>query len=140
MIIDPKIGPIQGVHPKANAPPTNRGNIKLSLKLPVWNLFSLFKKLKFNNPKKFKAKITIITLGDKGLFYSDGKEEIYLKATSVKAIDTTGAGDAFNGGLAFGLLKKKSIKETLVLANKVAGISTTKLGAGNSMPFINDLK
>ena len=34
----------------------------------------------------------------------------------------------------------KSIKETLVLANKVAGISTTKLGAGNSMPFINDLK
>ena len=44
----------------------------------------------------------IITLGEKGLFYSDGKEEIYLKATSVKAIDTTGAGDAFNGGLAFG--------------------------------------
>ena len=86
------------------------------------------------------VKKVIITLGDKGLFYSDGKEEIYLKATSVKAIDTTGAGDAFNGGLAFGLLKKKSIKETLVLANKVAGISTTKLGAGNSMPFINDLK
>ena len=35
VIIDPKIGPIQGVQPKANAPPTNRGNIKLSLKLPV---------------------------------------------------------------------------------------------------------
>jgi len=86
------------------------------------------------------VKKVIITLGDKGLFYSDGKDDIYLKATSVKAIDTTGAGDAFNGGLAFGLLKEKSIKETLVFANKVAGISTTKFGAGDSMPFIDDLK
>ena len=74
-----------------------------------------------------------------GLFYSDGKEEIYLQATPVKAIDTTGAGDAFNGGLAFGLSKEKPIKECLELANKVAGISTTKLGAGDAMPFIKDL-
>ena len=81
----------------------------------------------------------IITLGEKGLFYSNGKEEIYLKATSVKAIDTTGAGDAFNGGLAFGLSKEKPIKECLELANKVAGISTTKLGAGDAMPFLRDI-
>ena len=81
----------------------------------------------------------IITLGKKGLFYSDGKEEIYLKANQVKAVDTTGAGDAFNGGLAFGLLKGKSIKECLELANRVAGISTTKLGAGNAMPFLKDI-
>ena len=84
-------------------------------------------------------KKVIITLGEKGLFYSDGKEEIYLKASDVKAIDTTGAGDAFNGGLAFGLSKGKSIKECLELANKVAGISTTKLGAGDAMPFTEDL-
>ena len=81
----------------------------------------------------------IITLGEKGLFYSDGKEEIYLKANEVKAIDTTGAGDAFNGGLAFGLSKEKPIKECLELANKVAGISTTKLGAGDAMPFLKDI-
>ncbi len=85
-------------------------------------------------------KKVIITLGEKGLFYSDGKEEIYIKATPDKAIDTTGAGDAFNGGLAFGLLKEKPIKDCLKLANKVAGISTTKLGAGDAMPFIKDLK
>ena len=84
-------------------------------------------------------KKVIITLGEKGLFYSDGKEEIYLKASDVKAIDTTGAGDAFNGGLAFGLSKGKSIKKCLELANKVAGISTTKLGAGDAMPFTEDL-
>ena len=84
-------------------------------------------------------KKTIITLGEKGLFYSDGKEEIYLKASDVKAIDTTGAGDAFNGALAFGLSKGKPIKECLELANKVAGISTTKLGAGDAMPFLKDI-
>ena len=81
----------------------------------------------------------IITLGEKGLFFSDGKEEISIKATSDKAIDTTGAGDAFNGALAFGLSQKKSIRSCLELANKVAGLSTTKLGAGDGMPFIKDI-
>jgi len=81
-------------------------------------------------------KKVIITLGEKGVFYTDGKEEIYLKANSVKAIDTTGAGDAFNGGLAFGLSKDYPIKKYLELANKVAGMSTTKLGAGDSMPYL----
>ena len=85
-------------------------------------------------------KKVIITLGEKGLFFTDGKEEIYLKASAVKAIDTTGAGDAFNGALAFSLSKEKPIKECLELANKVAGISTTKLGAGDAMPFIKDIK
>ena len=84
-------------------------------------------------------KKVIITLGEKGLFYSDGKEEIYLPATPVKAVDTTGAGDAFNGGFSFALLKGKKIKECLEIANKVAGFSTTKLGAGDSMPTLKDI-
>ena len=87
----------------------------------------------------FGIKKVVITLGEKGLFYYDGKQEIYLKAFPVKAIDTTGAGDAFNGGLAFGISKNKKIKECLELANKVAGISTTKLGAGDSMPLLKDV-
>ena len=84
-------------------------------------------------------KRVIITLGEKGLFYSDGKKNIYLNASSVKAIDTTGAGDAFNGALAFGLSKGKPIEDCLELANKVAGLSTTKLGAGDAMPLYDDL-
>ena len=84
-------------------------------------------------------KKVIITLGEKGLFYSDGQEEIYLKASSYKAIDTTGAGDAFNGGFSFALLKGKKIRECLEIANKVAGYSTTKLGAGDSMPTLKDI-
>ncbi len=84
-------------------------------------------------------KRVIITLGEKGLFYSDGNEEFFLKATPDKAIDTTGAGDAFNGGFSFALLKEKKIKECLEIANKVAGLSTTKLGAGDSMPNLKDI-
>ncbi len=84
-------------------------------------------------------KKVIITLGEKGLFFSDGKEEIYLNASPIKAIDTTGAGDAFNGSFSFALLKGKPIKECLEFANKAAGLSTTKLGAGDGMPFLKDL-
>jgi ribokinase len=105
--------------------------------------------IKINNEKDAKVasakllklgiKKVIITLGEKGLFYSDGIDEIYLKANLVNAIDTTGAGDAFNGGFAFSLFQEKKIKECLELANKVAGLSTTKLGAGDGMPFYKDL-
>ena len=105
--------------------------------------------IKINNEKdakkasdkllKLGIKKIIITLGEKGMFYTDGKNEIYIKANSVKAIDTTGAGDAFNGGFSYALLKGKKIRECLELANKVAGISTTKLGAGDAMPFKKDL-
>ena len=105
--------------------------------------------IKINNEKDAKnsankllnmgIKKVIITLGEKGLFFSDGKEEIYLNASPVKAIDTTGAGDAFNGSFSFALLKGKPIKECLEFANKVAGLSTTKLGAGDSMPFLKDI-
>ena len=105
--------------------------------------------IKINNEKdaklasdkllKLGIKNIIITLGEKGLFYSDGKEEIFLKAISVKAIDTTGDGDAFNGGLAFSLFQGKKIRECLKLANKVAGLSTTKLGAGDGMPYSKDI-
>ncbi len=100
-----------------------------------------------NDAKKASSKLIsmglkniVITLGEKGLFYSDGKKEIYMKANTVKAIDTTGAGDAFNGGLAYGLSQDKSIEDCLKLANNVAALSTTKLGAGNSMPSWKDLE
>ena len=101
-----------------------------------------------NDAKKSAKKLlelglkkVIITLGEKGLFYSDNKEEIYIKALPFENVeDTTGAGDAFNGGLAYALSKNKGIKESLNIANQVAGLSTLKLGAGNSMPSLNELK
>ena len=87
------------------------------------------------------VKKSIITLGEKGLFYFDGQKQNYIAAEkSIKAIDTTGAGDAFNGALAFALANNEKIKDALMIANKVAGLSTQKLGAGNSMPSLKELK
>ena len=86
------------------------------------------------------VKKIIITLGEKGLFYSDGNEDIYLKANTVKALDTTGAGDAFNGAFAYALSNKLKIKDALEFANKVAGISTTRAGAANAMPKLDEVE
>ena len=82
------------------------------------------------------VKNVIITLGSKGAFFRSQNESFFIKALKLKddVIDTTGAGDAFNGALSYALSKNFNTKEAIVFSNKVAGISTTKLGAANSMP------
>jgi len=94
-----------------------------------------------NELLKKGIKNVIITLGQKGIFFANRKENFFLEAYKLKkpVIDTTGAGDAFNGAFAVGLANDLEIKEALTFANKVAGISTTKLGAAASMPFAKEL-
>ena len=87
-------------------------------------------------------KNVIITLGEKGCYFANKKENFFIRAFKFKdpVIDTTGAGDAFNGAFAVALSKDLNIKEALTFSNKVAGISTTKQGAAASMPSLEDLK
>ena len=87
-------------------------------------------------------KNVIITLGEKGCYFANKQENFFIRAFKFKdpVIDTTGAGDAFNGAFAVALSKDLNIKEALTFANKVAGISTTKQGAAASMPSLEDLK
>ena len=87
-------------------------------------------------------KNVIITLGEKGIYFANRDENFFLEAYKLKkaVIDTTGAGDAFNGAFAVGLANDLDIKEALSFANKVAGISTTRLGAAASMPFAKELE
>ena len=59
--IDPRIGPMHGVHPKAKAAPTMNGNVKLLLYWSVKILMSLFIKLKLSMPIKWSEKNIIIT-------------------------------------------------------------------------------
>ena len=55
-------------------------------------------------------------------------------------MDTTGAGDAFNAGLAVALTEGKIIKEAIKFANAVtAGLSTTKIGTAKSMPLREEI-
>ena len=87
-------------------------------------------------------KNVIITLGEKGIYFANRDENFFLEAYKLKkaVIDTTGAGDAFNGAFAVGLANDLDTKDALTFANKVAGISTTRLGAAASMPFAKELE
>ncbi|NLV73441.1 MAG: ribokinase [Chloroflexi bacterium] len=76
----------------------------------------------------------LITLGGRGVYVNmDGVSEI-VPAYRVRAIDTTGAGDAFNGGLLCALAENKSLPEAARFANAVAAISVTRLGTTPAMP------
>lgn len=76
----------------------------------------------------------IITLGDRGVFISDGTSQRIIPAFHVAAVDSTGAGDAFNGGFAAGLAEGMDIWEAARFASAVAGVSVTRYGTAPSMP------
>lgn len=80
------------------------------------------------------VKHVIITLGEKGFLLADKDGKEFVPSKPVKAIDSTAAGDAFIGAVAFGLASDNLLKEAAVYANAVAAISVTRLGAQPSMP------
>jgi ribokinase len=98
------------------------------------------------------AATVVLTLGDKGCFVSfdensdnarNSADGPYYRigATSVDVVDTTGAGDAFNGGLAAGLVRFPGAFRTAIeYANKVAGLSTTKPGTAPAMPTLTEIE
>ncbi len=78
----------------------------------------------------------IITLGDQGVKY---KEVIY-PANKVKVIDTTGAGDTFNGALCAALAKDFPINDAIKYGIKASGISIKSTGAQSGMPYEKEMK
>ena len=86
------------------------------------------------------VKNVIITLGADGVFYLGEFGELHSKPPKVEAVDTTAAGDVFNGVLAACLAKGLNWKESLELSNHAAAISVTRMGAQSSAPYLSDLK
>ncbi len=84
--------------------------------------------------KKKGVKKVLITLGEKGVFISDDDKDEILPAFHVNAVDTTGAGDAFNGGFITALAEGKDEWEAAKFANAAAALSVQKLGTTPSMP------
>ncbi len=80
------------------------------------------------------VKNVVITLGKKGVFWTDGKDAALVPTTDLKPVDTTGAGDAFNGGLTVAVSEKRPIIDALKFANCVASISVTRRGTSPAMP------
>lgn len=84
--------------------------------------------------QKYPEKL-IITRGGKGVVVGMKNQElVQIPAKSVNVVDTTGAGDTFNGAFCVRITKGDSIKDALHFANVAAGLSTEKFGAQAGMP------
>jgi len=76
----------------------------------------------------------IITLGKRGALLATDEGEVLVKGFPVKPIDTTAAGDVFNGALAVALAEDRTLLEAVRFANAAAAISVTRRGAQPSAP------
>ena len=81
----------------------------------------------------------IITMGSAGAYVKSGSFTGMVPGVTVRAVDTTAAGDVFNGALAVALAEGKELKEAALFANRAAAISVTRLGAQASAPYKNEL-
>ncbi|MBQ8505902.1 MAG: ribokinase [Clostridia bacterium] len=80
------------------------------------------------------VKNVVITMGSLGAFATDGEKSELVPRLSVNAIDTTGAGDAFNGGFVMALSEGKDLFTALRYGNATGALSVTKLGTAPAMP------
>ncbi|WP_419871362.1 ribokinase [Candidatus Pristimantibacillus sp. PTI5] len=83
----------------------------------------------------------VMTGGSKGAFYKTaGSEIVHEQGKKVEAVDTTGAGDTFNGALAVKLSEGASLDEAVKFAVAASALSVTKLGAQSGMPLRPDVE
>ena len=81
------------------------------------------------------AGAAIITLGEQGALYHDGARTVHVPALNAGAVvETTGAGDAFNGGLAVALAEGQDPVQAVCFGCATAAISVTRPGTAPSMP------
>jgi ribokinase len=86
------------------------------------------------------VRTAIITLGPRGAFVLSESFTGLVPAPEVTAVDTTAAGDTFNGALAVGLANGQAIEDAVAFANRAAAISVTRLGAQTSVPRLEELE
>lgn len=85
------------------------------------------------------VKNVVITLGSKGAYVLSEDFRGVIPANPVKAVDTTGAGDTFNGALCVALSEGRSLQDACRFAAKASAISVTRMGAQPSIPFRNEI-
>ncbi|QCX34396.1 carbohydrate kinase [Caloramator sp. E03] len=98
---------------------------------------------------KMGIKLVLVTLGEDGCFYKYKKEIGKIDGFRVKVIDTTGAGDAFLGGVLYKIcqkgicdissIEKSEMEDIIRFANCVGALATTKKGAIPAMPTLNEV-
>lgn len=85
-------------------------------------------------------KAVILKLGDRGSLYWNGQYAHHQPAFAVQAVDSTAAGDTFNGALAVALAQSTDIPKALRFANAAAALSVTRLGAQASIPELSEIE
>ena len=82
----------------------------------------------------------VITLGGRGAYVAESHIRELIPAFDVQAVDTTAAGDVFNGALAVALSEKAHLREAVIFASAAAAISVTRLGAQPSAPRRSEIE
>jgi ribokinase len=82
----------------------------------------------------------LVTMGSNGCLLVNDEVCKPFPARRVKAVDTTAAGDAFNGALAVSLARGETLEEAIPFASDVAACSVTRMGAQSSMPTMREVK
>jgi ribokinase len=82
----------------------------------------------------------LLTMGPRGAYIATAEFKELISGFKVKAVDSTAAGDVFNGALAVAIAEKKPIKQAISFANAAAALSVTKLGAQPSAPTKEEIE
>ena len=82
----------------------------------------------------------LITLGEKGAFLSRAEGKKLIGGYKVDPVDTTAAGDTFNGALVASMQKGASLEQAIAFAHGAAAISVTRLGAQTSIPSLEEVE
>ncbi|MEJ7767143.1 MAG: ribokinase [Chitinophagaceae bacterium] len=89
--------------------------------------------------KSLGVQHVIITMGSKGAYVDAGDFIGIIEAAKVEAVDTTAAGDVFNGALVVALAEGKHWKEAVQFACQAAAVSVTRMGAQTSAPYRSEI-
>jgi len=81
----------------------------------------------------------ILTLGEKGAYLSSSEGSRLVEGYDVRAVDSTAAGDTFNGALVAALQQGKDVYAAIEFAHAAAAISVTRIGAQTSIPGIEEV-
>jgi ribokinase len=89
--------------------------------------------------RQWGVETVIITLGDQGVYVHAPDRPFFAPAPRVQPIDTTGAGDCFNGALAVALAEGQHLDQAVTFACSAAAQSVCRMGAQQAMPYRHEL-
>ncbi|MEG0474982.1 MAG: PfkB family carbohydrate kinase [Carnobacterium sp.] len=89
--------------------------------------------------KKYPNKL-IVTMGSKGVYFNDGSKEVQIPSYLVQPVDTTGAGDTFNGAFGVALTSGLDMESSIRFGNLAAALSIQTFGAQGGMPTLEEMK